>query len=362
MGKYTKLLLDKSLIKSNIDEYFVESGTEFTMEEPKLINESTGQTRYQIKVDNKTIIIDFFFRSDKTTTIQPTGNAESKELGAKIAEYIVDKNNCVGIKKGVTTIENISEDQFNHLKNYLKSIPGVNVLDENRNVNGCGHLYKINNEIGDKITLTYYNKNGKLLCQGSMFKLYMETTCFLNGLGFKLNQKVDGQSIKEDDKIENIVKKLLPQSYNKIDRIFVDFIYDSYAQIEYNIKCKDYSVYTFAALKGLEGFIKQILLKNKIRLNDKLGFSIKVSNKDVRPLFIKKSNKYFLDTSLVTDLGVCEINALEDTYRFYNKYRHTLFHTKQAIVTTAKITNASDAEKIVNDVCIFFEKYYELIV
>lgn len=361
MGNYMKLLLNRDLIMEQIDEYFENNGVKCKINDPIIINESTGQTRYIINADKEEIKIDFFFRSDKTTTIQPTGSLKSKEVGAKIAKYIIEQNNCYEVKKGTATIENISEEKFNHLKLYLNDVEGIEVLDENDNANGCGQLYQIVSQIGDKITLTYYKKSGKLVFQGTLFKIYLEITCFLTGLGFKLEQEVNGEKV-ENDNVENIVKKMLPNSYDKIDRIFIDFIHDSYIQIESKIKYRDYSICTFSSLKGLEGFIKQILLKNGIRLNDKLGFSIKDSNGEIKPIFINTASGHILNEDLVTGVDSLNKIGLEETYRFYYKHRHTLFHTKQVLCATRRITDKAIAEKIVVDVCELFEKHYQLIV
>ena len=91
MGKYMKLLLNKDLINEHICEYFNEKGVNFEMNDPIVINPSSGQTRYIIKADGEEIKIDFFFRSDKTTTIQPIGSLKSREIGSNIAEYIIDQ-------------------------------------------------------------------------------------------------------------------------------------------------------------------------------------------------------------------------------------------------------------------------------
>ena len=332
MGNYMKLLLNRDLIMEQIDEYFENNGVKCKINDPIIINESTGQTRYIINADKEEIKIDFFFRSDKTTTIQPTGSLKSKEVGAKIAKYIIEQNNCYEVKKGTATIENISEEKFNHLKLYLNDVEGIEVLDENDNANGCGQLYQIVSQIGDKITLTYYKKSGKLVCQGTLFKIYLEITCFLTGLGFKLEQEVNGEKV-ENDNVENIVKKMLPNSYDKIDRIFIDFIHDSYIQIESKIKYRDYSICTFSS-----------------------------SNGEIKPIFINTASGHILNEDLVTGVDSLNKIGLEETYRFYYKHRHTLFHTKQVLCATRRITDKAIAEKIVVDVCELFEKHYQLIV
>ena len=206
MGKYTKLLINRELIDIHIGEYFIENGGEYEIEGPKVLNEGIGQNRYTLKIEGKEAMLDFFFRnSDGTTTIKPTGNEFSKEIGTKIADHIVEANNCCNIKKGVVTLENITQNQFDELKNYLASIEGVEVLAEDNHANGCGQLWKIKSQIGDKITLTYYKKSGKLVSQGYMFKLFLEVTSFLTGLGLKFEKEVNDKN--NDDVFQYIFIK-----------------------------------------------------------------------------------------------------------------------------------------------------------
>ncbi|CUP64775.1 Uncharacterised protein [Clostridium baratii] len=361
MGKYSKLLIDRELIDIHIGEYFNENGEVYTIKETRLINEGTGQIRYILDVEGKEVKIDFFFRkSDGTTTIQPIGNNESKELGTKIADYIVEANDCCCIKKGVVTLDNVSQEQFDGLKSYLASIEGVEVLTENNEANGCGQLWQIKNQIGDKITLTYYKNSGKLVCQGYMFKLFLEVTSFLTGIGLKFKKEVKNENINNSDNVEILVKKALPNAYDKLDRILIDFLYDSFSQIDSRVKCKDYSNWTFSALKGLEAFIKQILLKNSIRLWEEKGFAIRGSDGRSIPIFINKP-MYEVNISEV-QVDSASKSALEATYRYYNANRHRLFHTKQALASTAKISNESEAEQIVYKVCDLFDKYHNIII
>ena len=361
MGKYSKLLIDRELIDIHIGEYFNENGENYTIKETSLINEGTGQTRYILDVEGKEVKIDFFFRkSDGTTTIQPIGNNESKELGTKISDYILEANGCCSIKKGVVTLDNVSQEQFDGLKSYLASIDGVEVLTENNEANGGGQFWQIKNQIGDKITLTYYKNSGRLMCQGYMFKLFLEVTSFLTGIGLKFKKEVKNENINNSDNVEILVKKALPNAYDKLDRILIDFLYDSFSQIDSGVKCKDYSNWTFSALKGLEAFIKQILLKNSIRLWEAKGFAVRGSDGRPTPIFI---NKPIYEVK-ISEIEVDSTNklALEETYRYYNANRHRLFHTKQQLASTAKISNESEAEQIVYKVCDLFDKYYNIII
>lgn len=67
----------------------------------------------------------------------------------------------------------------------------------------------------------------------------------------------------------------MPTSYDKLDSLFQDYIYDSIIQVVMRNELREYSAWAFPVLKALEGRTKQILDYNKIRINDKIGFKIR---------------------------------------------------------------------------------------
>lgn len=366
MGSYAKLLIDRDTIEINISEYFEGKGIEYNIEKPKLLNQNSGQTRYTIVADNNKIELDFYFRKDNKTTIKPTGNEVSMKIGEEIAGHIKKSNECSNIKSGTVIFNNIKKEIFIELKKYMKIVPGVECLKEEI-VNGCANLYQIINQTGDKITLTYYENDDKLMCQGCIYKLFFEVSSFLTGIDSKIQRRdEDKKNEKNKFNIEKSVKMLMPNAYNVINPMIQNFIYDSISLIDNGIECIDYSIYTFSALKGLEAFMKQILLKNNIRINELIGFSVRNPNRECDkkyiPIFIKKCRTYIVDienTKIILDDQ--NKTALEEMYNHYNANRHRLFHTKQVINSTSIIRDKEEAKDIVYKVCNLFDKYYKLI-
>lgn len=362
MGKYNKLYIDKASIDKLIEEFFGTKEKGRVIGE-KVINSATGQTRYTIDIEDEEFEIDFFFRGDKTTTILPTGKEESKKLGIELAEYILSSLDYENVKKGTSSLK-VNEEIFTNLINYFKCIEGVELVKNEDVNNGIGTLYKFRSEIGDTITLTYFKANGKLLYQGCLFKLYSEMKCFLAPFNVKMETKFEGKTI-ETNKVDELVKKHMPNSYDKIDSILVDFVHDSFAQINSAVECKDYSAWAFSALKGLEAYIKQLFLKNGTVINDKKGFAVTIlGHRKPVPTFTKDgaTGEYIINAGAVSITNTDYRNALEESYRYFNANRHLLFHTKQILATTKRIEDSSEAELIVYKVCEIFEKYYELII
>lgn len=355
MGRYTKLLINREQTEEAIKDYCKSIDDSFIMNDPEVKNASTGQTRYTLEVSDNNYIIDIYYRKDNKTTIQITGNDENKKWTNELAEYILNSLDYAEIENGTITIKT-TENIYNNLISYLTSIKGVNVV-KNEN-NDIFSMYQFINDIGDKITLTFYKTTNKLLFQGYLLRLYSEVKCFLNPFGVEIKTTYEGKVI-ESDEVEKRVEKMLPNSFDKIDQVLIEYIYDSFAQVCNNVKCNDYSAWTFSALKGLEAFIKQLLLSESIIICDEKGFSLGKN----KPIFIKDNNdNYIINSSVVSITNTNCILALEECYNYFATNRHVFFHTKQLLSATYRIKDSSVAENIVNYVCTLFEKHYTLIV
>ena len=120
-------------------------------------------------------------------------------------------------------------------------------------------------------------------------------------------------------------------------------------------KLKDYGVISFPALKALEGRIKQILKNNRVEIYT--DFSV-----DKKPLFIKNvSGEYILNSSLGLIIDGNTTKILGNCYNYYNKYRHTLFHTRQSLDSTTRILSITIAEEIIYNVCELLENSYNIL-
>lgn len=362
MGKYTKLLISKEQVEDAITEFGKSRSDKFILMPPKVMNSGIGQTRYSINLGDSSFEIDFYYRSsDNKTTIKEIGSDSNKLMGIELAEYIYNQLEYSEIQQGTLTIKT-TEQIFDNLIVYLTGIKGVNVVkNENDSIK---ILKQLVSETGDKITLTYYKSSGKMVYQGTFFKLYAEVQCFLNPLGIVVDTIVD-KRVLDKNGVDLLVHKAIPNAYDNIDINLRDYLYDSFVHIKNNLECKDYSLWTFPALKGLEALIKQLLLKNGTIMDDNKGFSLysHVSGK-VEPIFIRNSRSgiYELNTMLVTAKDNSFKTALSETYDYFNKNRHVLFHTKQLLQTTPRLNSSSEAEVIIYKVCELFNGYYELLL
>lgn len=105
---------------------------------------------------------------------------------------------------------------------------------------------------------------------------------------------------------------------------------------------EDYSAVAFPALRGLEGFIKQVLLKSGLRPADKRNIGEYFEQKVV--------GKFVLQKDYADHVGSPYVNILANSYTLYFNQRHGLFHMATHVETSRILGSFDDARRIVFDV------------
>lgn len=68
---FKKLNIDQTKLKDYILEFCEQEFTAYNIDDIKPVSDNSIQHRCQINADGKNLIINFYFNSDGTTTIQP---------------------------------------------------------------------------------------------------------------------------------------------------------------------------------------------------------------------------------------------------------------------------------------------------
>lgn len=324
------------------------------------INNANGQFRYTIENADGIFKMNVFFRKDNTITCNVQGTDEEKSIGSKLVDIIYESEQEKNIRSGTFTCK-ISKDNLEGLIEYLKEKEGVSLIrDEEKGDNG--HVYKFLDEVGDSITLTYYN-NATMLFQGYLMQLHTEVKCYLNSYEY-VKTEIDMQTGNEIDERENnvqlLIKKYLPNSYDKLNDYLKDQLYDSLNLVVIHNEMRDYSSWTFQGLKALEGRIKEIFAFEGIAIDDKRGFRKKISSNRLVPIFNfnEVSKKHSLNSRVVNISDADTVSVLGEAYTFLNKHRSELFHTKQVMAGTRQIDTPEEAEAIIFEICKIIEDSY----
>ena len=105
---------------------------------------------------------------------------------------------------------------------------------------------------------------------------------------------------------------------------------------------EDFSAVAFPALRGLEGFIKQIILKSGLKLAD-----MNPIGDYFEPVVV---GKYILRKDYADLVGDTYSNILVKSYNFYFSQRHGIFHMDTSVETSRILGSIEDARRIVDNV------------
>jgi hypothetical protein len=123
--------------------------------------------------------------------------------------------------------------------------------------------------------------------------------------------------------------------------------------VKLEIQLEDYSSFVFPVLRGLEGYIRQLLLLK--------GNEDGVKNvKRIGSLFIEDGAGYsWFQDFAKSDIGCDQTcKALEKTYNFWKIRRHGLFHVDRPIKMTPIINKKEASETIIHEALNLIEETY----
>lgn len=350
--KGKKIHLSKDALFEIIKQYLGTDDINTCLKSEEVKNPVSHQTRYYFENSDNGIKfeLDVYYRSDNTLTLAPVGNPVSLEHGINLIEIVDERLEFKDVTSKTFTCL-IGVNDFKTMISYLEQIDGVKcVVNEDKGVNG--HIYSFLNDFGDKIHLTYWSSSTKLMFQGLVMRLYAEIECFLTTLSVKtVATSTQDVSTNADD----LVKAQFPSTYSVMHYIIKELLQDSFSLLLQNPNVRDFSVFSFPALKALEGRMKEIFGFHGLGVDKQFSIGGKALFKP------DPSGKYVLDASLTSIRDAKTIDVLGECYDYYHKYRHSLFHTRQSLVTSTLIISPSFAEQIIYDVCRLINESYIVI-
>jgi len=123
-----------------------------------------------------------------------------------------------------------------------------------------------------------------------------------------------------------------------------------------NIDLDDYSCFSFPALRGLEGYVKQLLKANYKEYKNTSNIGALFRHQDGQPFFhLQKFVKNEINC-------VNTIEAIEISYNLYFSRRHPYFHIDKHIETTPIIESKEDAQSINVEILTTIESTYQKIL
>ncbi|PWW26627.1 RnlA-like RNase toxin of RnlAB toxin-antitoxin system [Cytobacillus oceanisediminis] len=314
--------------------------------------------RCTIQADYKTILLDLYYLENGKTTLRPSG--QHMDISTELAAHIKGNIQFAATDRtGDYSVCPLEEEEFDFIIAFLEEgLEGVKKITESHHEEQKYVLYQFQSSIADKITLKYYKTTSRLQIQGKPMYLYQEVTCLLAKDFQKFDEVIKNQSeffsieIKPEE-IREEMQELLPSAYNYLGENQRKILSVSLALQKIDIPLEDYSSFVFPALKTLEGFMKQILTSNGIRLSKKetIGDLFGYNGITARHVYLSKEGKELKD-------GVTK-TWMETLYNYYVKERHSLFHVEDMDVFTRIIESKQEADRIISKIIDMMEKAHE---
>ncbi|WP_326521350.1 ribonuclease H1 domain-containing protein [Faecalispora anaeroviscerum] len=345
VAKKKSFFINREEIRPSILKIGQEQWT--TFEASELVK--TGNPyRCQIVADGKKAILDFYFNTNGSTTISPTGtNTDiSSTIKAILEQNCTYSNDAEGktysFKKLPTEW---SEKLIQYLKTLVKEEPAFDKVEKQP----LHEVYRFTSSIGDTLVINIYN-NGTITLQGKPAYLYSEAISFLSYCeSVSVDDIVDtinnlhNVDLKTED-VRSEMEVLLPRSYKNLDEMILKLLSPSISLRKIKMPLEDYSCYAFPALRALEGYIKYLFGMKSITIGHTFY-------------------KIFDNGTLTADIvaKVADVNFQHELERLYNyliNNRHVIFHTEQILIGTTILEDKQEADEIVNNVLNLIETSY----
>jgi hypothetical protein len=362
VSSFKELNLDRKQLEKFIDKYCCAENNKEKISFSPLTNNNNCY-RLVFKDEDETVIVNFHYIKNGTTTITPTGKYPQK--GEALANFL--KENILTDSKPaiIVSLKEMQQDSFDMLLSLLKESFDDDDKEEEfsleiNDTDPTKKAAKITSlKYQDSLNITYYTSTQTLLIQGKPLYTYSKTSYFLaEFLDFKKFMQIaykGGEPNKIDVdtvNVNNELHVLLSHSYEKLDKIIINMLTTSYILKDIDVNLPDYSCYVFPSLRSLEGVMKSILYSRFIPKDPSRYFGELF-------LFSKEDRKYIATETLKSLVDNKTCIALEKCYRYYNSQRHELFHVDDFVSGTKVIENKDNASQIIEKVIkIIDEAYY----
>ena len=351
---FSCLYLNRDNILPDITEFCATEFKDFKLSGMELVNKGNNQYRCTIIGDAKKVLVDFYYREDGTTTIQPRVG-EQQDTSFKLATHIQSKAQSADVKASSYSIK-AEDSTFRLVLEYFDGLDDVQLTYQDSTYQNGYELYQYQSKIGDRLTLKYFT-NQTLQVQGKPLHLYQEVTCLLSEY-YPFEQAVRNQqeffSIPIDPvEIRSEIQQFLPNSHKILDETLIKILTGSITYMKIDIDLPDYSSFAIPALRTLEGYLRYLFASKSFPI----GVNFGVFNEDAQ------TGLYRLGPKTRARIGCAKTcNAMEQVYNYYNQHRHGLSHTENVAATTRIITNKLDAHKIILEAINIIETTYLNII
>lgn len=349
MAKSKKnLSLDKRLIKPVILDFFDDNIYEFEIGDFEEKNKAIGHYNIGIRIEDEEYDIDFYFKNNGLTTI-----SYSRYEGTIVEELVehIETGCKFTCTENKSNLKSISTDEIEILIEFLINEADAEIISKELTDSKIQtHFYKLKGPDYDELTITRFT-TGRMTVQGRPLYLYNNLVSIIAELDLGKFDEFVGVDIDYDN-IDTELKSALPIGFSKVGDKMKKQLSVAIALQQFDLGMNDYTYITFNALRSLEGHIKKVLIENNVpdkHCGSGEGISCFIA--------IRKNIYKFNHDICGHKLNEDEISVLEESYSFYHKHRHELFH-QGGFLNNRVIKTMSEAKELVNNVMKHIDNYY----
>lgn len=289
----------------------------------------------------------------KTGGIMTIGKANGHTEIFDVFAEIIKAGCCIEKQQRLEFTVKMTNEQFSLLIEFLIS-EQVAIVELNPEAH-C-KVFEATGHLGDKLRIKFFN-NKSVQVQGRFLNTAFLTNDFLCNI-LDRSDLVTHQietfkiPITQREMSDELLHKM-PVSNGSVHEMIMKQIACALTLSKIEIALDDYSSITHSALRGLEGYIFQVLQRNfKPEKSTKVGEYFERDH----------AGRYDLTADRHGTCGHAEMaGVLGDCYTYWHDNRHGLFHMSPILAGTLTI-DIGQARKIVDEVCDLIEKSVKRLI
>jgi len=304
-----------------------------------------------IKTGESPAQLNIYENNDGTTSLYYLVG-KNQELSKKIAEQIISISTVKEFKSHSFYIKSIRDEDFETLLEIIIEYGNIIENDEQRDKK---RIITIRGKQGDKIVVTKHSNNA-FQVQGKPMLLFSEIIEILSEF-LTFDEIIDQQLSFYETNLTSVdirgeLEAKLPHTCNLLEDKLKVIITPSLALQKLDVELEDYSVFAYPILRAIEGVLKQIFMKFGKKINYREGFG---------EFIIKEYGNYRLEEEFEIELNNVTIgNRICKLYKYYNIYRHSLFHIDDDIISS-KVISLHEANNIITTSLTIIDESYDCL-
>ena len=297
--------------------------------------------------NSKNVLFRIFVKPKGVTIGFATG--QCRETFEQVADEIVRTCSYGGVHNLKTSIPDVGAGILDVIADLLTDAGATRV--NQRVTNNLCTTDRWKGVLQDTITLTHY-KTGTLLLQGINAHIASVTLASLREClpeTASLGMDINAFSLPATVQLaQSNLRARLPGSHDWLKENVRKQLSSALVMTSATLPLEDYAPVAFPALRGLEGFLKQVYCS--------AGSNPTTEKVAIGEWFEYAAGKWKLLPIPAQHVGVKRAAVLADGYTKYHAQRHGLFHMAYEDATTRTVASMVEATNIVNEILDFIEQ------